>query len=243
MTGAEAVAIFGLVFAASAVQAATGLGFGLLIIPPLVLIIGVKDAVVVSNVLSTVLSSLLLIRIHSSVEWPTASRLFLAACAGMPLGLVVLIVADPRVLQIVIAAAVILFTVLLARGVRVRASGWAGDMATGVLSGVLRTSTSMSGPPVVIALQGRGMDSALFRGTITAFFVASGVVGVGLLAAGGRFNSDVLMDLALGLPAVVAGLFAGAALYRRSNEEVFRRAVLAILFVSAAVALLAALLG
>jgi uncharacterized membrane protein YfcA len=237
----EAAAILTLVFAASAVQTATGLGFGLLIVPPLVLVIGVKDAVVVSNVLSTVVSSLLLVAIHGSVSWPTASRLFIAACVGMPFGLLVLIVADARVLQIVVAAGVILFTLLLARGVRIRAPGWQGDAATGLVSGVLRTSTSMSGPPVIIVLQGRGTEAAIFRGTITAYFVASGVVGIGLLAAGGRFNADVLWDVAIGVPAVLAGLAAGSVLYRRFDETLFRRAVLAILLVSATVALVTAL--
>ena len=243
MTGWEAVAIVSLVFAASAVQAATGLGFGLLIIPPLVLVTGVKDAVVISNVLSTALSSLLLFQVHGSVAWPTVMRIFLASCVGMPIGLAVLILADPRVLQVVVAVAVIVFTVLLARGVRLTAAGWHGDAMTGLASGVLRTSTSMSGPPVIIALQGRGMESAVFRGTITAFFVASGVVSVGLLAASGRFHASVLLQVAVALPAVVIGLVVGAALYRRANEQLFRRAVLAILFVSAAVALLAAAVG
>jgi uncharacterized membrane protein YfcA len=161
----------------------------------------------------------------------------------MPFGLLVLIVADARVLQIVVAAGVILFTLLLARGVRVRAPGWQGDAATGLVSGVLRTSTSMSGPPVIIVLQGRGTESAIFRGTITAYFVASGVVGIGLLAAGGRFNEDVMWDIAIGVPAVLAGLAVGSVLYRRFDEALFRRAVLAILLVSATVALVTALVA
>lgn len=243
MSGAEVTAIVALAFGASVVQATTGLGFGLLIIPPLVLVIGVKDAVVVSNILSTALSSLLLVRIHDGVAWGTVARLFVCACAGMPVGLAVLIVADPQLLQVVIATGVIVFTVLLARGVRLSAHGKTSEAVAGALSGVLRTSTSMGGPPVIILLQGRGMESGRFRSTMTAFFVAGGLVSVALFAAGGRIDRGIVAEAAVALPAIALGLVTGAAIYRRTNEAVFRRAVLAVLFVSAAVALAGALLG
>jgi hypothetical protein len=52
----------------------------------------------------------------------------------------------------------------------------------------------------------------------------------------------VLAEIAVALPAVLLGLAAGSALYRRANATVFRRAVLGILFVSAGIALVSAFL-
>jgi uncharacterized membrane protein YfcA len=243
VTGPEIAAIAALAFGASVVQSATGLGFGLLIIPPLVLVIGVKDAVVVSNVLATCLSGLLLTRVHGAVAWRTAGTLFVAACAGMPLGLAVLILAEPRALQVVIALGVIAFTVLLVRGVRLPLDGRRGEAVAGLASGILRTSTSMGGPPVIILLQSRRMESNTFRSTMTAFFVASGVLSVAMFGASGRIDGRIAAEAGVALPAVVAGLFTGAALYRRTNEQVFRRAVLAVLFISATIALAGAVLA
>ncbi len=243
VTGPEIAAIVALAFGASVVQSATGLGFGLLIIPPLIFVVGVKDAVVVSNVLSTSLSSLLLARIYRSVAWRTVVVLVLAAAAGMPVGLAVLILAEPRLLQVGIALGVIVFTVLLAWGVRMPVQGESGVVTAGLISGVLRTSTSMGGPPVIILLQSRGLASGAFRATITAFFVAGGVLSVALFTAGGRIDREVLGEIGVALPAVFAGLVAGSAVYRRTNEAVFRRIVLAILLVSALIALAGAALG
>jgi uncharacterized membrane protein YfcA len=177
------------------------------------------------------------------VEWRLAGVLFVAACAGMPLGLLVLIAADPDYLQVVIAAAVIVFTVALVRGVRLPPTGLVTDVATGLFSGVLRTSTSMSGPPVALLFQGRGMERERFRPTITAFFVATGVVSIVLFLAGGRIDAKVALEFGVALPAVLAGLVAGALLYRRVSEGAFRNAVLAILLVSAVIALVAVFVG
>ena len=133
---------------AASVQSLTGIGFGLIIVPPLIFVIGAKEAVVVSNILGAVLSIGLLSRIHSGVHWRMALTLFAAAIVGMPLGLWLLLAVDARTLQIIIAVTVIVFTVLLARGLRLHMAGLAGDLFVGLASGVLRTSTSMSGPHV-----------------------------------------------------------------------------------------------
>lgn len=241
MTPVEAVAIFLLSAGASLVQSLTGLGFGLMIVPPLVMVIGAKDAVVVSNVLGTFLSAVLLVRSHGHVEWRTGSNLFVSTLVGMPLGLLVLVWIDPDVLQVVIAVTVIVFTILLARGMRLHAAGLFGDALTGLASGVLRMSTSMSGPPVVIYLQGRGLVSERFRATLAAFFTAGGLVGAMMFAAAGRIDRDVGLQVGAGLPALAAGVLGGSALYRRVDENLFRRAVFGVLLSSSALAIVAVL--
>jgi len=243
VTPVEAALIFLLSAGAAVVQSLTGLGFGLMIVPPLVMLVGAKDAVVVSNVLATVLSGALLLRSHGHVEWRMGAILLSSTIVGMPFGLMVLVWIDPGLLQVVIAASVILFTVLLARGMQIHSTGLAGDLLTGFLSGVLRMSTSMSGPPVVIYLQGRGVRSERFRATLAAFFFASGLIGIGMFAAGGRFDRDIGLEIGVGAPALAAGLAGGSALYRLVDEGLFRRFVFGVLFTSSALAIAAVALS
>ncbi|MCC7365588.1 MAG: sulfite exporter TauE/SafE family protein [Dehalococcoidia bacterium] len=243
MSPLEAVLIFVLSAGAAVVQSLTGLGFGLMIVPPLVLVIGAKHAVVVSNALGTLLSMVMLSRSHADVEWRMGSSLLAGSALGMPLGLAVLVAIDPDALQVVIAVTVIVFAALLARGLRLHAAGLAGDIATGVVSGILRMSTSMSGPPVVIYLQGRGIPSAPFRATLAAFFTISGVAGVTLLALGGQFSREALYETAVGVPALAAGLIGGNRLYHAVDERLFRRLVLGVLFVSSVLSLVAVFVG
>lgn len=237
----EALAIFLLSIGASVVQATTGLGFGLMVVPPLILVVGVKNAVVVANLLGGLISALVLFTGKGGVEWRTVWILVAGSVLGMPLGLFILVWANPDVLQVVIAVAVIAFTVLLARGLRLHTTGIAGDLTTGVLSGVLRMSTSMSGPPVVIYLQGRGLSSWAFRGTISAFFILSGALSIVAFGASGRLTGEVLREVAVGIPGVAIGFLFGRAVYERVDEGRFRKLVLGVLFVSSALALVAVL--
>lgn len=238
----QALAVFLLAAGAAVVQSLTGLGFGLIIVPPLVLVLGAKDAVVVSNVLGTVLSGAMLLRIHAGVEWRMGIVLLVGAVAGMPLGLAVLILIDPDLLQVLIACTVIVFTVLLARGMQIHSAGAFGDAVSGILSGILRMSTSMSGPPVVIYLQGRGLTSDRFRATLAAFFAASGIISIGLFLAGGQLDRAVALDALPALPALALGLAVGGALYTRVDEHRFRLLVRTVLIASALLAIVAVVL-
>jgi len=236
-------AIFMLSGSAAFAQSLTGFGFGLLIVPPLVLLLGAKEAVLVSNVLSTALVVLLAARLYRHVDRRAWFLLTMGSIAGMPLGLVVLIFVRPELLQAIIAINVIVFTVLLTRRWTISAGGKANDIATGIVSGVLRTSTSMSGPPIVIYLQGKGMDATTFRATISAFFLTSGLLAMATFAAAGRFSVDTWQACAAGLPGVFVGMVAGNRVFHRVDEARFRQLVILLLFVSAAIALVMVAVG
>ena len=238
----HALGIVTIIGGAALISSLAGFGFGLLVAPPMALLIGPKDTVVLSNVLSSCLNAAMFARLHAHIEWRIASVLTAGSIAGMPIGLLILVWINPRVLQIVIALTVVLFALLLIRGLRIHGGGLVGDIATGMMSGVLNTSTSMSGPPVVLYLQGRGIASNAFRGTLAALFVATSVIAVGLLAAAGRFDREIGGDALIALPSLAVGWMAGNALYSHVDEALFRRLVFAVLFVSAGIAIVAAVL-
>jgi len=238
---ADALAILGLTAFAATVQATAGFGFSLVLVPLLVLVIGPKETVVVANVLSTALEAALLVRVHPHVDWRLGSKLFSGALIGMPFGLLALIWLSPKVLQIVIAVTVVVFTILLMRGVRLQRAGKLGDFGAGLVSGLLNTSTSMSGPPVVIYLQGSGVARAAFRATLLAYFAAISAIAVGLLAASGQFDRETGLAAVVAIPALAVGAVLGNALHHRVPEDRFRQLVYAILFFSAGSAIVSAL--
>jgi uncharacterized protein len=236
-----ALALIGMVTFAALTQSTAGFGFSLMLVPLLSLLIGPKDTVVVANVLSFVLDVALLSRLRQHVEWRLGSTLFAGAVVGMPIGLLLLIWLSPAGLQILIAVMVIVFTLLLMRGLRLHDAGRGGDLFTGLVSGILNTSTSMSGPPVVLYLQGKSVPPLRFRATLTAYFGAISLIAVVLLASTGHFTETVGTASLLAIPALIAGGYAGNWLHYRVPERLFRRLIYAILFVSAFSALAGAL--
>jgi uncharacterized protein len=223
--------------AASFSQSLSGFGFNLLIVPPLAAVIGAKQAVVTATLMGLITSSLTLANARAAVAWRLGGMLFAMAAVGMPVGLLVLTLVEPDTLRVLIATMVLIAAVLYWRGYRVAARSPLLDAGAGFLSGVLNTSTSMSGPPLVLYLQNRGVAPDQFRGTINAFFLASGLLATLLFALSGHIGSAELLSLLISAPLIVAGWAAGHHAFRGLDVGRFQQVVIAVLLISATVAI------
>ena len=235
-----AVAIVAIAATAAFIQALSGFGFALFAVPLIAILIGPRDTVLLCNLMSTFSGAMQSRTLRHAADRRTAAVLFAGSAVGMPAGLVVLFAVDARVLQLVIALVVIAATIAIMRGFALHAAGLIGDLAAGVTSGILNTSTSMSGPPAVLYLQGKGLEPLPFRATIATFFFATSGVAVGLLLVFGEPKAYVFGAWALCIPAILAGQFVGNRLFHRIDVVFFRRMVYGILFVSAGVAVVGA---
>jgi hypothetical protein len=235
------VGVFGVVALAAAAQAVSGFGFALIGTPFVAVLVGPREAVVGLTMIGLVLVAQLSLRGRGHVDRPTVGVVTAAAILGMPLGLVVLVLANDRVLTFAIAIAVIAFSLLLWRGARVPA-GRGTDAAAGFAAGILSTSTGTSGPPIVIALSAKQLEPAVFRATISAIFLVQGSASLVFFAIGGQITREAVSVALAGLPGVVVGSIVGERGFRRLDTPTFRRVVLGMLFLSGVVALFGALL-
>ena len=223
-------------------QNVTGFGFALVLAPLLVLFLDPEDTVVIVNILAMLAAAAIVWRLRRHIAWRTAGTLFAASFVGMPLGLLVLLTVDARVLQVLIAVAVLSGTLALARGFTV-GGGSAIAAAAGVAGGFLRTSTSAAGPPIIMYLQARRLPLDTFRATGSFFLMATGAVALVLFAATGRLEADIGLAVGAAVPGVAIGTAVGASLAGRISETWFRRAVTALLIATAITALVTAILG
>ena len=234
------VGVFGVVALAAAAQAVSGFGFALIGTPIVAVLAGPKAAIVGLTMVGLVLVAQLALRGRGHVDSPTVGVVTVAAIVGMPLGLLVLVHADDRVLTLAIAVAVIAFSLLLWRGVRLPA-GRGTDVAAGFTAGILSTSTGTSGPPIVIALSAKQLEPAVFRATISAVFLVQGSAALVAFAIGGQITRDAVAVALAGLPGVIVGSIVGERGFRRLDTPTFRRVAHGMLFLSGVVALLGAL--
>jgi uncharacterized protein len=113
--------------------------------------------------------------------------------------------------------------------------------AVGLTSGVLTTSISVSGPPVVLWLEARGAGPEEFRATLAASFLALNLSGGAVLLAaegGAAFDLGLMGPL---LALVVAGYALGAAAFRRLDAERFFGVVLGLVVVTGCASVVAGL--
>ena len=236
------IGVFGVVAVAAAAQAVSGFGSALIATPVVAVLVGPHEAVVGLTMVSIVLVVLLSLRSRGHVDGSIVVTITSAAIVGMPIGLLILQRADDRTLTAVIASVVIVFAVLLWRGLRLPRSR-ATDAVAGFVAGTLSTSTGTSGPPIVIALSSKQMTPSAFRGTISAIFLVQGSVALVVFAIGGEITSGALAVASAGLPGLIVGSYVGEHGFRRLDAERFRRVVFGMLLLSGVLSLGEALLS
>jgi hypothetical protein len=155
----------------------------------------------------------------------------MGSLVGVPLGLLIFTRIDADLLKVCVASVVIMASLLLYFAPQFSVGGppLAGSMVAGMLSGMLRASTSMGGPPLVLYMLGREREVEAFRSTVLTVFLFNSVLTVTGLAIAGEIGGEVLAATGVAVPALALGLLAGAWLRSRVQQEVFRTLVLAVL--------------
>lgn len=240
MSTAQILAVAGAVFFAAFVQAIAGFGFGLMSMPLMTLAIEPSRAVVVSTLVSVCITTWQSWAMRADAVRPVLKRMTIAAYVGMPLGLVVLTTVSDTALRLTLGVAVLIAVVLLAANVSFHA-GPRTDLTAGFVSGILNTSLSTNGPPLVFALQARRMEAHHFRATISAVFALSNVFAITLFVASGKVTRDGLVAAAFAAPSLLAGQALGFPLRKHVHGQRFRGLVLVLLTLAGASAIVGAL--
>lgn len=230
LDGSDLVLVAMIVGFAACAQMVSGFGFALMAVPMMGLVIDVKTAVVVSTICGTASNTYQAVFDRKHRDDRLVRTLLVASFAGMPIGLVVLNYVDVAVLQVGIGGLVLVALVAVVRHSdgRKKAST-ALNWISGFVSGVLATSTSTNGPPLVLLLRSRGLHPEVFRATINTVFSGVAIVSIVVFAAAGRVTSEVLVGALVAVPGLVIGMAIGARVRGLLPEKLFWRLVALVL--------------
>lgn len=174
--------------------------------------------------------------VRKSFDWPRAFPYLLGGVAGIPFGIWALTAASPELLRSSVGVFLIFYALFQLR----RMSGfgiglWGGrtaDAMIGAAGGFLGGFAGLSGPVPLIWLQLRGGPSAAQRAVYQPFnLIILSLTGVGMSVSGVLDLRTVMLAI-LCLPATLGGAWIGVRIYGMIDEDVFRKAVLALLLLS-----------
>lgn len=231
-------------------QSATGFGFALILGPALFAVFDPTEAISTLLILGAVLSVLILFGERRDREIRAADlRLVLfASVPGLIAGVFVLAVLAKSPLQVAVGVAVLCAVALQVR--HDPAPATAGSVSfplrggTGLLVGLLTTTTSTNGPPLVLLFQRLGYTPAQQRDTLAAAFLFLDVLGVlafvPLLANG---EGLPLASIAVLVVLTVAGQVLGRRLFLRLDPAAFRTAGLILVTLAGIASVVAGFAG
>ena len=228
-------------------KSATGLGYPVVAIPMVAAVAGVETAVVVVTLPAAVANLLVGWRTrHSRSETRDVPVLSATSALGAVGGTFVLVSAPEQPLLIVLAAAVVLFTIR---------SLWFGDIAVpaevgrraspavGVAAGIMQGAVGVSGPIIGSWLYAYRLPREAYVFSLSVLFLVSGAAQIATLGSINAYTSDRLVAAAVGLGPVLAVLPVGEYVRARLSGPQFDRAVLALLAASGVTLVVRAVTG
>lgn len=245
--GDAIVMLHAAVLLAALVQAATGIGFGVLAGPVILIALNSGSAIQISMMLSLLIAAVLTPSLARGVDWPLLRRVLLGSLAGFPAGIVVFLLVSVDVLKL-LAGGAVLFMALSAAGYGRRAETGGGprlarDLAVGAVSGAMNTSLAMPGPVVAARMAARRQSKDVVRATVLVTLVFSYIVAIAFQAAFVGLGAETLALTATLVPATLAGAVIGKLAAARIGETGFRRMVTVLLAITSLGLIVNSLMG
>jgi uncharacterized protein len=172
---------------------------------------------------------------RQSIKWKETRVLVLGGLLGVPIAVWLLHVTDARMFRegfgIAVAAyaGYMLFRPSLSY---LQQMSQSRNALVGFGGGLIGGLTAMPGALPTIWCDMHGMTKNQQRGVVQPFIAAMQLFALALMLMRGDLSSRVLLDLALSIPALLAGSALGIFTFRHVNDAMFRRIVLIVLMSS-----------
>jgi uncharacterized membrane protein YfcA len=217
----------------------SGFGTAVILAPVYSLLWGPRAGVPVMLLMELIVSLQLLPGAIREADRRVVLPLGGAAALATPLGAWILLTADGEVLRRSIGGFVLVFGLLLMSGWRYHGSRPLPlNLLIGALAGLLKGSTGMSGPPVILYLLAGLEEARRHRANLILFFATIAIVSVVPPALGGLIDLAVLIRLAVLLPLMAVAVPVGARLFRVVPERLYRPFAMGVLLGAGGLALL-----
>ncbi len=236
-----AIAVFG----ASALQSATGIGFGVIAGPVLLMVLNSGAAIQISIGLSLLIAAVLVPSLWRDTDRLLLLRLLAGSAAGLPIGLAVFLSIDIDHLKLLAGLAVLFTLVFLLRAgagagpageepgdaepFGARRPGMLEQISMGAFSGAMSGSLAMPGPVPAAWMSARSYDKDTIRATILTLFIFSYLAALALQAITAGIGKETLRHGLILAGPTLAGVIIGRLLTDRLTERTFRWVLISVL--------------
>jgi uncharacterized protein len=235
---------FGIILTASVISGLAGFGFGLVAIPPLLMLYPPAAVLAVTKILTLSTSWVVIVHGWRHARPRLIMSVFPAAVVGTFGGLWLLSLATPEAIKIAAGLIVISFAITLMKvDLRGRVSHPAAGPIAGLASGALSTTVGMAGPPVIIHFTLRDTPVHAFRISIAVYFVLLDILGLPALILRGFATREDLVLAVLMVPAALGGRIIGIRLSGKVSRDRFYQGTLVLLVITGSIAVVGAIMS
>ncbi len=220
-----------------------GFGGGLIAIPLLSLLIGVKDAVTLVLIFQ-LLMGLLIWKSYKQIDWKSARPMTISIIIGTVIGTLLLSQANFVSLKLFLATSILIFLVKMIwfNGFTLgNKSNTTAATVAGVGGGLFQGLIGTGGPVLTMYLSVAIKQKLSLRATLIYLFFATSIVRLGISFPNHLFTDRILHLALVALPLFMMAIFLGQRMHQKISEEYYRLGIYIVMGGSAILLLIKAL--
>jgi len=232
--------VFGVILFAGVVQTVTGFAYALIAVPLLTMVTGPRDAIMLVLFTGMLMKVVMVYKTWQEGDFSRIWLIFIASLFGALPGVYVLRWIDDGALKIFISIVLLFCTAGLCAQCKVAVQRpWLAKSMVGVISGFLGATTAFNGPPIVLYMMNENEDKVMMRANLVRYFMLGNIATLSMSVYMGSLliGQDILIYIALALPAVALSWWLGNKVFQGLNPILFRRIAMMIIGCSAVVTL------
>ena len=238
LSGLELIIIMFAVFIGATVMGTVSFGMGLVVAPVLLLFLAPQSAVVVVNSIIAIVLVLVLVQVRHNLDLKLIRGMTLGGLVAVPIGVLALNSADPTLLKIIIAVAILALGALSLFNVQIPLTQRKfSSPVFGFMTSLSVTTLSIGGPLAAIYVLAQKWPPDTMRASLAFYFLISYLLAFGLYAWVRLVDQDTLVNIGLLTPALLAGFGLATLIVKRINERVFRYVAIAVIITGGVVLL------
>lgn len=206
-------------------QAVVGVGVILIAMPLATLLLDVRLAVPLINLLALTLNLYLIWHLRANLRAEQLVPMLLAAIPGVALGTWLLLVLPASVLEFILGVMLLgygIYSLLAHKGAAQQELGKFWTYSTGLVGGILGGAIAVSGPPLILYVTHQPWPKDRIKATMIGFFTGSCLLIASAHFANGLVTPTVWSYYLTTLPTLVLGMLVGLRVYRHVSEERYR---------------------
>jgi uncharacterized membrane protein YfcA len=218
-----AVAFFG--------ESVFGFGGGLISVPLISLLLGVKEAATIVLVFQTCMG-LLIFKSYKRIDWKDANPLTLGALIGVTIGTLLLSRASTSFLQLFLAVSIFTFLIktiwfngftLGHESSKIAATG------AGFGGGIFQGLVGMGGPILTMYLSVASPNKLAMRATLIYVAFISSIVRLGISIPKQLFTDQVIHFSLISIPSFLIAIFVGQNIHHKVSDYYYKKSIELIL--------------
>ena len=228
-------------FTAALVQGATGFGSGLVLNAFWLHILEPSIAIPLNIFTCLLISGAPIYKLRKTLDFSKLKPFIIFGVIGIPFGMLLLTITDPRVFKASIGIFLVLYALLMLISsnfsIKVNTDK-SIDSFIGLISGLMGGFAALGGllPTIWVGLQKLPKNTQ--RGTYEPFIFITSIVAVISFAVAGLYTIQMAYDLLKILPALIIGSWLGVKIYHVLDGEVFRGTILGLILAAGLVLLI-----